>query len=185
MNPSPLPRYLRPEPPTALVAGMAGRGWLLLLQFVTIVAFWVGIYVIREKARAFSEAYRRAEERAKVEDAKKAIMGLWQSTQEKSVQLELRHGRYSLLRDGSVSRDGEYEWSGDGLKLYSTRSPMRINLYWSLRCRLEGDELVLWDDGARWNQDGDWFLMLNVLGCDAAPRAYAEENVLRFRRVGR
>ena len=182
MNPSSLPRYPRPESPTEPAAGTAGRGWWLFLQFVTIVAFWVGIYLIREKARAFSEAYRRAEERAKAEEAKQGIMGRWQSTQEKSVQFELRYGRYEFLRDGTALLPGEYDWSGDSLKLRigAGRGPV-----WSLHCRLSGDELVLWEDGTHWKKEGDWFLMLNVLGSEAASRVYAEEKVLRFRRVSK
>lgn len=177
MDSSSLPRYPRSESSTGPIAGTAGRGWWLLLQFVTIIAFWVGIFLVREKARGFSEAHRRAEERAKVEDAKKAIMGLWRSTQLSSVEMELRNGKYSLLRNGTVWNEGEYIWSINRLKLLPR---------WSLHCWHDGDELVLWDDG-KWSREsyGDWFLLQNMLGREAALRVFAEEKVLRFRRVSK
>jgi len=181
---SSLPRYPRPEPPRLPVAPTNGRRWFQFLQLATIIAFWVGIYLVRDKARAFSEVYRRAEERAKAEEARRGIMGRWQSSQFGSVQLDLQFGRYELLRNGSVSHDGEYEWSGVRLRLW-TRTASGIAGYWSLHCRDEAGELLLWDDGTWWGKDGNWFLILNVLGLEAAPNVYAKERVLRFRRVGR
>jgi hypothetical protein len=77
---------------------------------------------------------------------------------------------------------GEYKWSGDGLKLWCMTGT-GISGYWSLHSHLQGEELVLWDDGTRRGQNGDWILLLNVLGKSLASEVYAKEKVLRFVRV--
>jgi hypothetical protein len=159
-----------------------GRRLFLILQLVAIIAFWVGLYELREKALAFSAAHRRAEERAKADEARRAIEGLWRSSQAMDVQLELRHGRFKLQRNDSVPQWGEYKWSGERLKLWSMTG-IGISGYWSLLSRLEEEELVLWDDGTRYGQNGDWTLLLNMLGKSIASEVYSKEKVLRFVRV--
>lgn len=176
MDATSLPYYPRPEPPPTAPEAAPDRRRGLLLQFLVLIALWAGIYVLREQARAFSEAHNRAE-------AKKAIMGRWEAIRAPGVELELRDGRFTVRGDNTRFRQGQYEWNGERLRLL-IRSSSGIAGYWSLHCQLTSEELTLWDDGTQWGSEGNWFLILNVLGREAAPRAYAQEKVLRFRRVG-
>jgi hypothetical protein len=181
---APLPHYPQASAPSASPATLDGDRWVLVLQVLLIVGFWVGLYVLHNQAQAFAAAHKKAvakaEAKAAEAEAKKIIMGRWQSIRVPGVELELRYGRYKLLRDNTVSHEGKYDWSGDGLKLWTVNGS---GIDWSLHCRLAGDELVLRADRSMWGTNRDWILLFNVLGAKAAAKAYAEENVLRFKRM--
>ena len=118
MDTASLPRFPSAISPPAPPTTPTGRGWWMLLQFVTIVAFWVGVYVIREKARAFSEAYRRAEERAKVGKAERGIMGVAVHAAAEC-EVELWDGKFAPSDTGVGSTGGGVHiWSGIGSSWY-------------------------------------------------------------------
>jgi len=186
MDPSSLPKYLQPTPPPASpMPPAARRGWTMLLQFLFLIALWGGLYVLREQALAFSNAYKREEAALEQEEARhkaeQSLDGKWQSTRVPEMVLEIRDGRIAFLRNGSQFIHGNFTLHGQNLTLETLNSTLDVD-YWSLQFQAASTDLVILNRDPV-NIDFIWFVFTKTLGRGAGDRAFAEEKVLRFRRV--